>query len=169
MRPRRPTCSTSSLPVYPELRAACPAPTNLSNRLPLLSFQSLSTIKFSKSFVLITIQNAGGCAYPPLPHTSSLLQSSLECAVPRFRMLSPLECAVTRKGGGGCPVPAFRLRRNPILLPSSPLFSKSCTLFCGTVARQLSWNQTLPNSFHRHVGSVPPSPLFAASATPFFL
>ncbi len=37
-----------------------------SRLLPSLSFQSLTTVKFSKSFVLITIRNAGGGYVPPL-------------------------------------------------------------------------------------------------------
>ena len=53
MRPRRPVFSTPSL-------APCPLCTNLFCPLPTLCFQSLTTVKFSKPFVLITIRNAGG-------------------------------------------------------------------------------------------------------------
>jgi hypothetical protein len=53
MRPRRPALSTSSL-------AFRPFSMSPSNSWPVLYFQSLPTIKFCNSFLLITIQNAGG-------------------------------------------------------------------------------------------------------------
>src|SRR5690242_4639113 len=61
-----------------------------------LSFQSLTTIKFSKSFVLMTIRIARGWVYSPLPHTSLAPPSSLECAVRQSRSVTPLKCAVTK-------------------------------------------------------------------------
>src|SRR5712692_10293270 len=57
LRSRRPVLFLSSVGVQPvPLPPACS-----SNTLPLLSFQSLTTIKFCNSFVLPFIQNAGGC------------------------------------------------------------------------------------------------------------
>src|SRR5690349_7098882 len=51
----------------------------------------------------------------------SIPLSGLECAVPRFRALSPLECAVTKKGGGRGPdvkltsqALSGNLRRSPL-------------------------------------------------------
>ncbi len=41
-----------------------------SSTFPPLSFQSLTTVKFSNHFVLITIRNAGGCTYPLSPSPS---------------------------------------------------------------------------------------------------
>ncbi len=50
------------------------SPRSSNNHLPSpvasLCFQSLTTIKFSKPFVLITIRNAGGCGWSPLPGPS---------------------------------------------------------------------------------------------------
>jgi len=93
----------------------CPTPQNLlllqtacQCPLVLLCFQSFPTIKFCNPFVLITIQIAGGWAYAALPHTPWISLSSLECAVPRFRVLSPLECADPKTP-----------RRNPFRMRSS--------------------------------------------------
>ena len=127
--PRRPAHSIRSLHVYPEPRRACPEPREVRRvfmrlpvPLPALSFQLHPTVKSCNHFVLITIQNAGGWAYPlsyrhpsfslsvncrlsPWVDSSPFLLlsavrcrllaylSSLECAVPRFGVLSPLECA----------------------------------------------------------------------------
>jgi len=98
----------------------------LSSALPSLSFQSLTTIKFSKPLVLITIRNAWGCTYPlPCPTVrqrstsagplecaltskhrvlpgfgrSCPSVSSLESAVTEHPSLTPLECALTKSGG----------------------------------------------------------------------
>jgi len=65
MRPRRPALSSSSLGLRP-------VHTNWFCPLSPLSFQSLTTIKFSKPFVLITIRNARGCGYPPDPLRETL-------------------------------------------------------------------------------------------------
>src|SRR5437660_7486045 len=107
---------------YPSLFSRCSP-----NILPSLSFQPLTTIKFSNPLVLITIRNAGGCTYPlPFPAarqrstSASPLEcaltsehrvlpgfgrscpsvSSLESAVPKYPSASPLECAVTKNWGG---------------------------------------------------------------------
>ena len=58
LRPRRPALSTPP----PPSRPLC---TNLLCPLPSLSFQSLTTIKFSKPLVLITMQIAGGVGVSP--------------------------------------------------------------------------------------------------------
>jgi len=100
------------LPSYPLTSAkpvACQCP------LLALCFQQLPTVKFSNHFVLITIQNAprvctpshGFRSVPPVSSQRlplSLFHQSLvtnhqslspvECAVPRFPVLTPLECAV---------------------------------------------------------------------------
>ena len=58
MRPR---------PVVLQKTPATPASSPVarpSSTLPFLSFQPLTTIKFSNPLVLITIRNAGGCTYP---------------------------------------------------------------------------------------------------------
>ncbi len=80
-----------------------PANTHSSTTLPLLSFQSLTTIKFSNPLVLITIRNAGGCVY-----TARFSMQTFKCgwrlarpgrAIPCAspgRSLSPLESAPTR-------------------------------------------------------------------------
>src|SRR5215471_19687577 len=68
--------------------------------LPLLCFQQLPTIKFCNPFLLITMQIARGVGGPShFPFSLFNFRfppSSLECAVPRFRALTPLECAVTK-------------------------------------------------------------------------
>ncbi len=98
---RRPAPSTSAVPAhlrdlpwYPASAVgacgdssllhqsrACPDRVGVTNdeshTLPPLSFESLTTIKFSNPLVLKTIRNAGGCTYPlpPTPfkkHFSSL-------------------------------------------------------------------------------------------------
>jgi hypothetical protein len=74
------------------------------NPFRLYSFQQLTTVKFCNHFVLITIQNAGEWVYPlSYRHPSFSLSAvncrllpsltPLECAVPRFRVVSSLECA----------------------------------------------------------------------------
>jgi RNA polymerase sigma-70 factor, ECF subfamily len=63
MRPRRSSLSTPSLD-------ACPLRTSLFCPWPPLFFQSLTTLKSSKPFVLITMRNAGGCTYSPSPRNA---------------------------------------------------------------------------------------------------
>src|SRR5579859_7974803 len=65
MRARRPALSTSSL-------AFCSSSARPSNSWPALCFQSLPTIKLCNSFLLITIQNAGGGWVPAFALHSSL-------------------------------------------------------------------------------------------------
>jgi len=123
MRPRQPSTSTRSLGLRPV--SAHPPDT-----LPPLCFQLLPIIKFSNSFVLITMQIAPGvwrvgpilqfqfssfqsagarrasCYSQQSPGTNHQSLTPLECAVPRFRALTPLECAVTKTR----PHNSFRMR-----------------------------------------------------------
>ena len=87
----------------------------------------LPSYGYSNSFVFTLFTKLPGCI-DGIPHFPFSLfhfrprLSSLECAVPRFRALTPLECAVTKtryhksfrmrtykkKGGGGWGVEPFR-------------------------------------------------------------
>ncbi len=72
-----------------------------------LSFQPITNCPICKSFALITIQQCRGWVGPPFFHRTPLPPiSSLECAVPRFRALSPLECADAKTR----PYKPFRMR-----------------------------------------------------------
>ena len=121
MRAHRSPFSNLPLPLRPALPG-------LPSVLRPLSFQSFTTVKSSKPFVFITIRNAGGWAYP-LPHLSlsavncrlspslsplecaltshsqvienTATLSPLESALTRFRAVTPLESALTKKTGGG--------------------------------------------------------------------
>jgi hypothetical protein len=68
--PDRPALFISSVSVH----SVSLPPARSSNNLPSLSFQSLASIKFCNSFVLIFIQNARGCT--PLPALSHDFRAS---------------------------------------------------------------------------------------------
>ena len=120
MRVRRPVSHVPSL-------VFCPVSSTRSIILASLYFQSVTTIKFCNHFLLKTIRIAGGsesllslghgpqdrvtlnpleCAlmskHPVLPGfgRSCLSVTSLESALTKIASVTPLECAVTKKGGG---------------------------------------------------------------------
>ncbi len=84
----------------------------------LVCFHTNTNCPICNSFVLITIQNArgvGGAGYARVKVILELHESQitdhesltlLECAVPGFRVLSPLECAVTKRAS----YKSFRMR-----------------------------------------------------------
>ncbi len=164
-----PTALFPRLGALPVLCDLCVNSDSFALPWPTICFQSLTTIKFSKPLVLTTMRIAGGVGTLSLPCTSLASLSSLECAVPRFRVLSPLEYAdpKTRRGnsfrmrsyekqGRGCPVSTLAWAATPSGLHHARLFSQSCTLFCTTGCPQLFWNQFAAHSFHRDGVCVPP-------------
>jgi len=73
----------------------CPVSSTRSIISACLSFQSLTTIKFSNPFVLITIRNAGGWAYPLSYRHPSFSPSAANCRL--SPSVTPLECALTSR------------------------------------------------------------------------
>jgi hypothetical protein len=108
----------------------------LASTLPFLSFQSLTTVKFSNSLVLTTIRNAGGCVGGSL---QTLKPSNLLTFKPSPRNFGPL--------------------------PSSPLFSKPCALFSATARKYLLFIQSLAHSFPCDGGCTPHQRPLAARRT----
>ena len=75
----------------------------------------LPSYGYSNSFVFTLFTKLPGCI-DGIPHFPFSLfhfrprLSSLESALPRFRALTPLECAVTKKQGGGGPALTFNFQ-----------------------------------------------------------
>src|SRR5258707_13827394 len=105
-----------AVPKNPRL-APCPLHTSLFCPFPPLCFQSLTTVKFSKPFVLITIRNAGG------GRTASSLARQQKLQLPSFRIPCHLPwCPVSAGGVSGDLFPFCQLSTvNCQPLPVTPL------------------------------------------------
>ncbi len=109
--------------------------------LPLLSFQSLTTIKFSNPLVLTTIRNAGGCGWSPFRSNIQIFKR------PRFTNASQPLCSVSA---------ASRVRSEIPPESETPALSERISHLASTSSRKLSAADLCAISFRMNTCETPP-------------
>ncbi len=179
LREKRQSANQRHLPWYPASAVgacgdsslfhespACPDPVGVTDHgspsFPSLSFQSLTTIKFSNPLVFTTIRNAGGCTYPPASPPRKIPS--------RFRTRPPHLPSCSVSAGGAC---CRRLRpcRRDSCTSASALNLELSTLdprnpfrinTCRTVSKQTTLSTFKINTYAKTGVGVARSPRLAS-------